>query len=57
MMQDYIVFVHPSVEYDLRRLNAQIYGSPMGKHMRRAGAKGRKLALMASWHPRKLGTR
>ena len=51
----YIAFVHPSVERDLRRLNAQIYGSPIRKHVRRAGARGRKPALMASWHPRKLG--
>jgi hypothetical protein len=51
-MNNYIAFVHPSVERDLRLLNAQIQGSPIGTNKRRAGARGRKLALMASWHPR-----
>jgi hypothetical protein len=49
----YVAVVHSSVERDLRRLNAQMASSPIGKHMRRAGARGHKQALMASWHPRK----
>ncbi len=47
----YILFVHPSNVRDIRRLNAVLAGSPIVKHARRRGARGRKGALMKAWHP------
>lgn len=52
----FVCFVHPSLERDIRRLNAQVAGSPLVKHAKCRGIRGRKRALMKAWHPVPLGS-